>query len=170
MKIHIIAAITIMLVCSCNRKPKDKDPPLAPTELTTDTVVAKKIPRAVNSVRYLGLYKGNLPCAGCKNVETTLELAEDFTYSLKRRHVNKNEKPTEQTGTYSWTKDETAILLDNIVDAPNEFLVGENSLMQVSNSGEMPDDIAASDFVLKKMSEAEVLKRDAHTPQALYKK
>src|SRR6476620_10089222 len=125
MKLYLIL-IALLLMASCNRKPKNSDPPLAPTEITTDTIVAVDIPKANNSLEYLGIYKGKLPCDDCPGVETSLELSEDFSYSMTKKFLGKPEKPLEQKGTYSWNKSETAIILDNVKGSPNQYLVGEN--------------------------------------------
>jgi copper homeostasis protein (lipoprotein) len=160
MKNQLLLLLCILLIGSCNRKPKAKNPPLAPTEIITDTVVANEIPKANNSLNYLGMYKGKLPCADCRGIETSLALSEDFNYSLVTKHLGKNVPPTEQTGTYSWNKDETAIILDNIKGSPNQYLVGEKTLTLLDMDGKPIAGKTAASYILRKMTEAEGEKSD----------
>ena len=157
----IIVVIAIMLIYSCNRKPKNQNPPLAPTEVSPAEVVTTEIPKANNSLHYLGIYKGKLPCADCSRIETSLELSEDFTYTLLRKYVGKSDKAIELKGTFSWNKDETAIILDNLKDEPNHYLVGENMLTLLDMNGNPIQGKLASNYILRKMTEAEGAKTDA---------
>ena len=153
--------IALIFITGCSRKPKDADPPLAPTEIVTDTVVQKKIPKANNSLKYLGTYKGQLSCGDCPDFEALLELAEDFTYTLTRKNTVKNGVAPEQKGTYSWNKSETAIILNNIKGAPNQYFVGENTLTQLGLDGKMVQGKPGKTFVLKKLTDAEAQQTDA---------
>ena len=149
----------VLVISGCNRKPKNADPPLAPTEIVTDTVIKRTVPKANNSLAYLGFYQGNLPCNDCQGVETSIILSEDFTYSLIRKYNGKkHETPSEQSGTYSWTKDGTAIILDNVKQEPNQYLVGEKTLTQLDINGNPFEGGSAARYILKKMPELEVLK------------
>src|SRR5690606_23263594 len=140
---------------------KAKNPPPAPTEITSDTVVVVDAHNARSSLDYLGMYKGKLPCADCAGIETSLQLSEGFTYSLIRTYLGKKDKIEEQKGTFSWNKAGNAIFLENLKDEPNQYFVGENTLTQLDLNGNKITGKLAESFVLRKIPEAQAAKTDA---------
>lgn len=157
-KIHFAIALSCFLF-GCNRKADNPQP--APTEITTDSVIMPAAPTAKNSLDYLGLYKGKLPCADCAAIETALQLSEDFSYLLTRKYLGKSTKSVEQKGTFSWNEAGNAIVLDNTKDEPNQYLVGENTLTQLDMQGQKIVGKLAGNYILKKMTEAQAAKTDA---------
>ena len=166
MKKTILTFALAIILLSCNNK-KAENPPLAPTEIATDTIVEPETHSAKNSLAYLGSYRGKLPCADCSGIETSLELSEDFSYRLSRKYLGKSDKTVEQKGTYSWNKAGDAIVLENIKNEPNQYLVGENSLTQLDMNGNKIDGKLASLYLLKKESDAQAETADALTPSQL---
>jgi uncharacterized lipoprotein NlpE involved in copper resistance len=155
-KVLILAVFASAFACS----KKAKDPAPAPTEITKDTVIAAdQAHTSRNSLDYLGLYKGMLPCADCPGIETTIQLSEDFSYVLTRKYVGRNVKPTEEKGTFRWNRTGNAIVLSG--GAPNQYLVGENTLTQLDADGKKIEGAIAPKLVLKKMTEAQAAKTDA---------
>ncbi len=154
-----------MLACACLAlccgKRKKADPPPAPTEIVTDAAVEIPEVQPNNSLNYLGTYKGVLPCPDCRGIETSIELSEDFSYIMHRRHLGKEEKPTEMTGAFSWNSDDTAIVLDNQLDMPNQYLVGDNALTQLDMDGRVVTGSAAAAYVLHKIPESVAGRSDA---------
>ncbi|MBF6608197.1 MAG: META domain-containing protein [Flavobacterium sp.] len=149
-----------LLALSCTKKKIAKDPPPAPTEITSDTVVLQDEHSAQNSLDYLGMYRGSLPCADCETVETSIELTEDFHFWMIRSG-GKEQKREEISGTYSWNEEGTTIILDNLAGEPNQFLVTENSLIQLDINGNKIVGNQAEKYVLTKLNEAEAAKTDA---------
>ncbi len=166
MKNTILAFALTAFIVSCNNK-KAENPPLAPTEITSDTIVEPETHSAKNSLAYLGSYKGKLPCADCSGIETSLELSEDFSYRLSRKYLGKSDKIFEQKGTYSWNKAGNAIVLDNLKDEPNQYLVGEKTLTQLDVEGNKMEGKLASLYILKKESDAQAETADALTQSQL---
>ena len=156
-KILLFALMVTAL--SCSRKAKN--PPPAPTEITSDTIVTVTSDNAKNSLDYLGIYKGKLPCADCAEIETTLQLSEGFSYTLQRTYLGKQSKVEEKKGAFKWNEAGNAIILDNLENEPNQYFVGENSLTQLDLNGGRVTGKLASSYVLNKLSEAQAVKTDA---------
>jgi copper homeostasis protein (lipoprotein) len=165
MKNKILLLLLGISLLNCNKSPKAENPPLAPTEIVSDGMIANEQPTATNSLDYLGTYKGTMPCADCPGIETSLELSEDFTFVLTRKYVGKATKATETKGTYSWNHSENAIMLDNLKNQPNQYLVDDGSLIQLDMVGKKLEGKLSSQYILKKIPEAEAAKLDAASPK-----
>lgn len=160
MKNTLLAAAFALVLWNCGKQ-KATDPELAPTEITSDTVVVANAHNAQNSLDYLGIYKGRLPCADCAGIETSLELSEDFGYTLTRKYLGKSDKIVEQKGAFSWNTAGNSIVLDHPESEANQYFVGENTLTQLDLQGNKIQGKLANDYVLKKMTEAQAAKTDA---------
>src|SRR6476661_4964242 len=101
MKNQMLFLILGISMVNCQNQ-KAENPPLAPTEVVAPAEVIASEPTATNSLDYLGTYKGTLPCADCPGIETSLELTEDFNYTLTTNYKGKNNKPVESRGTFRW--------------------------------------------------------------------
>ena len=165
-KITTLTFVICAVLLACNKNKKAENPEPAPTEITVDSVIPAQPHTAKNSLDYLGIYKGKLPCADCSGIETSLQLGEDFSYTLTRKYLGKSNKIIEQKGTYSWNKAGNAIILDNAKDEPNQYFVGENALTQLDMAGKKIGGKLAQNYILKKMTEAQAAKTDA-APEAI---
>ena len=140
-----------MISASCQRETNKKT-------LESNTVIAKydstqvgnKSHTAQNSLDYIGIYKGVLPCADCEGIATTIELKENFTYSLKTNYQGKGTKVFEEKGLYSWNKEGNTIVLNNEKSAPNHYFVGENTLTQLDTLGKKNSGDLAAVYILNK--------------------
>ena len=103
-----------------------------------------------NSLNYVGIYKGILPCVDCEGIATTIVLKENFTYSLKINYQGKGTKVFEEKGLYSWNKEGNTIVLNNEKSLPNQYLVGENTLIQLDTLGKKNLGELASNYILNK--------------------
>lgn len=97
-----------------------------------------------------GTYIGTLPCADCEGIETKLSLHDDQSYLMQSRYLGKDEQVFEQDGTFSWNPEGNTITLDNVEDGPSQYLVGENSLSQLDQSGKPISGALAQNYVLTK--------------------
>jgi heat shock protein HslJ len=160
MKIKVITLMTLFfLVVSCAKKDKNE---------TTDTrvvdsteVVVNDDHNAKNSLDYIGVYEGILPCADCEGIETILQLENDESYILntiylvKTKHINKTKKSNNEVrGVYTWNDAGNTIVLSGIENAPNQFFVGENYLTQLDMDGNKIEGDLAEKYVLQKISES----------------
>jgi uncharacterized lipoprotein NlpE involved in copper resistance len=99
------------------------------------------------SLDWDGVYTGIVPGADSGiNVEITLK--RDGTYSVSYQYIDKSNDVVIQTGTFIW-KDENTVELDNN-EIPPYYLVGKNTLTQLSMAGEKIDGVYAGNYVLKK--------------------
>ena len=87
------------------------------------------------SLNWNGTYKGMIPCADCEGIETWLTLNLDKTYLLKTKYKGKSESFQEKSGRFNWISAGSIITLGDIVNAPNQYLVGEGKLFQLDMSG-----------------------------------
>lgn len=109
---------------------------------------------AKNSLDYIGTYKGILPCADCEGLETVVCINENDTYNVKTKYIGKGEKVFEQKGTFSWNKAGNTIVLNEEKNGPNQYFVGENTLTQLTLTGEKITGNLASQYVLAKQPTA----------------
>ncbi|MCH7403183.1 copper resistance protein NlpE [Belliella kenyensis] len=90
---------------------------------------------ALNSLDYMGVYKGVLPCADCEGIETIIELESGNSYVKKTIYLGKKDQQViESSGTFSWLEDGNTIILET-EDEPNKYLVGENVLFHLDMDG-----------------------------------
>ncbi len=110
------------------------------TETTgTDTVATAPPVTGDNSrtsLDWAGTYKGTVPCADCEGIETTISIGTDSSYTLTLNYLGKKEAAVvEKKGTFSWNDAGSTITLAGISDGANQYLVGENKLIQLDLSG-----------------------------------
>ena len=90
---------------------------------------------ALNSIDFLGIYKGILPCADCEGIETIIELGTGNSYSKKTTYLGKeNQNVIESSGTFTWNDAGNTITLTN-EESPNQYFVGENVLFHLDLEG-----------------------------------
>lgn len=80
-----------------------------------------------------GTYKGNLPCASCEAIDTTLVLKEDGSYELTTLYVGeKDAKPETVSGKYRLSDDKTLVHLDE-AGFNYVYFIGDN-LLEMRNA------------------------------------
>ena len=88
-----------------------------------------------NSLDYLGIYSGMLPCADCSGIEVTLELGPGASYTKKSIYLGKDDDQVyESSGIFSWNEEGNTITLSG-EDLPNQYFVGENVLFHLDIEG-----------------------------------
>jgi len=136
------------------QNPKAENPAPAPTEVEVNGNPENQTQTATNSIDYLGIYKGVLPCADCAGIETSIELAEDFSFTMVSKYKGKSTNPVEIKGTFRWDADGKTIKLDNGADLRQQYLVTENALTKLDNDGRKIEGKLAQQYVLKKVTDA----------------
>ena len=141
-----------LVVVSCNNKIKTND-----SEDSTKPIVVDGH-NAQNALDYIGIYYGTMPCADCEGIETTLELVDDKNYKLKTVYLGKKQ-PAEfnSEGTYAWNESGNSITLSGIKDAPSQFFVAENALIQLDMEGNRIKGDLADLYRLNKQEENSAL-------------
>ncbi|MCL6259853.1 copper resistance protein NlpE [Aquiflexum sp. TKW24L] len=90
---------------------------------------------AQNSLDFLGIYKGVLPCADCEGIETIIELGSGNSYSKKIMYLGiENQTMVEISGTFTWNDAGNTVTLIN-EGTPNQYFVGENVLFHLDLDG-----------------------------------
>ncbi len=139
----LMLAVTAFALFSCETKKEE-----VVTQPPADSVIDEH--NARNSLDILGTYKGVLPCADCEGIETEITLLNDETYTKKIKYLGKDKKAFEEMGDYTWKEDGNTVILEGINSEPVEYLVTENSLMQLDMQGNKITGDLADKYILKK--------------------
>ncbi len=87
----------------------------------------------INSKSMSGSYSGTIPCADCEGIAVLMTLKDDNTYSIETMYLGKEkDKKENQKGTY---KIKSNLLILDISDAPNQYRIGEDYLLQLDMEG-----------------------------------
>ena len=106
---------------------------------------------AKNSLDYIGTYKGILPCADCDGLETEIAINENTTFSIKTKYQGKGNKIFIRKGHFAWNKNGNSIILTDISNGFNQYLVVKNKLILLDSSGKKMADNLADEYVLSKL-------------------
>jgi len=140
-KLWILVAITGIL-CSCGRNS---------SKMNTETEMQMYIVDMHNariSLDYEGTYTGYLPTASGMGMEVIITLERD-NYVMSTRYIGKKEV-YEERGNYTWNTEGNIIILNGIVDAPNQYFVTENAIIQLDMYGSRIDGELGDRYVLRK--------------------
>lgn len=151
----ILLYLSSLLVISCNKKTKEE----ATDVITVDSteMLMNNEHNAKNSLDYIGMYQGILPCADCEGIETTVWIDES-NYVLFTNYLGKkNKTESEFRGAYVWNDEGNTIILEGIENAPNRYFVGENYITQLDLDGNKIEGDLAEKYVLQKKSNVNVL-------------
>lgn len=141
MKKNILLFLSISVISCQNHSVSDKK---ANEEITHN---------ARNPIDYVGTYKGILPCADCDGMDTEIAINENSTFSIKTKYEGKGDKVFMQKGNFVTNKQGNVIILTNVRNGSNKYLVGENTLTQLDIYGKKSTGSFADDYVLSKQSE-----------------
>lgn len=139
----LILALSAGFLLSCEKK-EEEVITRTPAEVVADEHTAK------NSLDIVGTYHGILPCADCEGIETEISLLPDETYTKKTKYLGKDEKIFEEIGDYNWKSDGNTLILEGIDAEPVEYLVRENSLMQMDMQGNRITGDLSEKYILEK--------------------
>ena len=141
-------AVSALLITSCkseNEQVKNE------VENNVDSATTE-VKTAEKSIKYEGSYKGVLPCfeKDCKEVEMEIKLLPNngYVYSTKRLGVDKEAMMT--TGTFKFEADGNTIVLPEIANVPNAFLVEEGKIVQLDKNKQKIESADSAKFVLTK--------------------
>lgn len=141
-KIFVVTILGLFLTISCESKKEEAA--IHQTEKIADEHNAK------NSLDYLGIYKGILPCADCEGIETEIILSKDETYIKKTKYLGKDEKVFEELGDFTWQEDGNTMSLEGIDTEPTLYFVSENKLIQLDQEGNKIEGNLAKNYELLK--------------------
>jgi heat shock protein HslJ len=123
------------------------------SEPADSSVVQVDEHNAKNSLDYQGNYRGNLPCADCESIETTISLTED-SYIKETVYKGKSDKVFKETGKFTWNEAGNTITLSGSA-APNQYFVGENVLFHLDADGKRIEGDLASKYQLSRIEISE---------------
>lgn len=121
MKLQLI--IAILLFASCNTSKKSKD------------IIDES--KSENSLDWVGIYEGTLPCADCFGMQTKLVLKKDKTFLLRTVYKGKSDELIEKSGSFQWNDSKNGITLhmDGKPSLDHQYLVKENQLLKLDRKG-----------------------------------
>lgn len=121
-----------------------------------DTVSSEMGDTSRNALDWAGSYQALMPCADCEGILTTLTLAEDGNYQIKRLYLGEDDLLFDTSGRFTWSTDGRSISLD-VGDAPDQYLVQENRLVQLDLDGNRVSGPLAEYYILYKVAEPDPL-------------
>ena len=155
MKAKFLLFSMLFSICIGCQKQTKEDNSTKDSIATVDSIKANGH-NAQNSLDYIGTYKGILPCADCEGLETMIEIHENNTYTIKTKYNGKGDKIFQQRGTFSWNKQGNTIVFEGIKNAPNQYFVAENSLIQLDMEGKKITGDFAKDYILSKQNSSNI--------------
>jgi copper homeostasis protein (lipoprotein) len=107
-----------------------------------------------NSLDWQGVYVGTVPCADCEGIRTRVELHDDGTFARSLIYLGRNERPLEDSGTFTWNAAGSGITLDNSSGARDaqRYQVGENVLFHLDSDGQRITGDLAAQYRLEKIA------------------
>ena len=144
-KINFIILAVVFCLSACDHADKHTAAPVKDTvaeiRLATDSntfnAAIDSAHQAQNSLDWKGTYKGVLPCADCRGIETEITLNADQTYILTRKYIGKGAKISDGKVPFTWL-DGSTIRLDGVIDGPSKYFVAEGKLVQLDQDGKRP--------------------------------
>lgn len=128
-----VIILSVIVLLGCNQSSKNQENP-AVSATAIDSIV-KDGHSSSNSLDMEGEYIGTIPCADCEGIETKIILNKDRTFIKQTKYLGKSEKVIEEKGSFTWNKDGNTIIFSGIINAPNQYFVGENKLIQLDING-----------------------------------
>lgn len=118
------------------------------------------IHQSQEAIDWPGIYLGFTPCSDCMGIKTTLALNKNNSYVLITQYVNKSDREFVEKGKYTWEKNSKTISLTprNGNTVTRQYVVGENTLTQLDDKGELITGKLAEKYILHR-------KDVAKTPQ-----
>lgn len=150
MKTNLLLTIAICGMISC----KTQTPATTNKQAVETETKLPVADNSRNSVDWPGTYTGNLPCADCQGIQTTLALRKDQTYTLQTKYTGKSEKVTSIEGTFSWNSQGSIITLKpSSGNSAEMYQVGENVLFKLDQQGNRITGVLADRYKLVKSAD-----------------
>lgn len=146
-KIKIYLSIVLIATLAACKSPNKQD------ENSQNQVYVQDTHNAENSLDWVGVYKGYLPCASCEEIKTTLVLKDNNTFERTEIYVKGGQDETFiEEGTFTWDKDKTIITL-NLKNEKNQpkYMVTEGRLIMLDSNGKENQGELADKYILNKV-------------------
>ncbi len=105
------------------------------------------------SLGWVGIYSGVLPCEDCSGIDTSIALNKDLGYLLKVRYLGSPELESQEIiseGKFSWDKNGIDITLEEANISLRRFKVGENFLMPLDKNAKAMEGVPGNNYKLYK--------------------
>ncbi len=139
----LILAIAFISGCSTTKDsvaPKPDDAHQTPPSHTSQ-----------NSLDWDGVYRGELPCADCEGLLTTVYLNKDMSFTRKTTYLGKSDSVFIESGTFTWNaQGNTIALAPTGKTQSTQYFVGENTLTQLDLEGNKIAGMFANAYILSK--------------------
>lgn len=85
--------------------------------------------------RYLGTYKGIVPCASCMGIETELSLKKEGTFILKQTYLGRGTETYKETGQWTLSNDLSSVRLEYQSTHAHYFFIDPHTIEQMDLEG-----------------------------------
>jgi heat shock protein HslJ len=119
------------------------------------TAIFDTVHTSQNSLDWAGAYRGVIPCADCRGIETVVVLKSDGTFTRHFKYLGKGDEVFSKEGRFTWNAAGSTVSLAG--DA--RYLVGENHLTRLAPDGARVRGALADRYVLAKVPEDGVTER-----------
>ena len=143
---HYVFIFLLITIFSCQNKKE--------TIQETKPLSINDFPKSNIDQNFVGVYQGILPCADCEGMETILVINENNTFTKSVHYLGKGNKVFEQKGNFSWNTLGNVIQLNDIENAPNQYLVTNSKLVQLDLEGKIIAGNLAKEYEFTKQPEA----------------
>ena len=145
----ILLVMAVAAVTAC--KNRNKASQETAENVTGTEIVTSDAHTSRNSLDYAGTYKGTLPCADCSGIETTIKIDADGNFERTMTYLGKGDgNEFKDSGTYEWNSEGSIIELKDQQGGSFKYLVGENRLVALDQSGNVITGELADYYVLTK--------------------
>ncbi len=121
------------------------------TAATPDAPLADRAHNARNSLDWPGTYRGVLPCADCRGIETVVILSADGTWRTQSRYLGKDGRVFAEQGSIRWNAAGSTITLEGA--EPAKYFVAENRLIRLARDGSRISGNLAEQYVLPRLAD-----------------
>ena len=139
----IVVGVLALLASGCSSPPR------------AVTVIPDTAHNSQNALDWAGAYRGVIPCADCRGIETVVILNSDGTFTTHFRYLGKGDEVFSKEGRFTWSATGNIVTLAG--DA--QYLVGENHLTRLAADGSRITGALADHYVLAKIPEGGVTER-----------
>ena len=148
-----LSAYILWLICICFISCQGKNESSGATNITikkdSSDIGLNKANFSSDS-SWAGTYKGELPCADCSGIVTTLVLNNDETYTLTSIYEGKTKiESTGKNGTFTWI-DSSTIELQEMKTGARFYGLENDQVRQLDLKGQKIAGALADKYLLKK--------------------
>ena len=154
----LLLSLPVFFVIACGRDDAPADADNADTAQSETGAAAADDDAATagdssrTAVEWAGTYSGVLPCGSCPGIETRITLDEDGSFERSTLRIDESSAAETDTGRFSWNTAGSRITLESADGELQQYLVGNNSLIQLDSNGERMTGESAGQYMLQKQS------------------